>query len=443
MHQKLGYEKISKLLWQYSLPATIGTVVNALYNIVDRIYIGHDAGSYAIAGMAVTFPIMNLLAAFGMLVGQGAASQISLHLGRGDHNTANKILGNANMLAIAIFAFVSTFFYIFLDELLVAFGATENTMHYASEYMKIIVPFHVLTCLSFSGNNMMRASGFPTKAMWLMILGAALNVILDPIFIFGFNLGIKGAAIASVISMSISSLWVIIHFSNKKNTIHYQKSSFIPNWKIIGNITAIGLSPFLLQIGTSMINMFMNYSLLKYGGDLAIGAFGIVTSIALLIVMAIVGICQGSQPILGYNYGMGQYNRVRTTLKYTICIATTLTTASWILCETIPGYIAMAFGCENELISVTKIGMRLYMCVFFLVGSHIVITNYFQSIGKASISILLSLSRQIIFTLPFIAILPQFFGLNGLWLAEPAANILAVTMAIYTITKHIQKTKAL
>lgn len=438
-HNSLGTEKITTLLWKYSLPATIGTLVNALYNIVDRIYIGQGAGAYAIAGLAITFPIMNILGAFGMLVGQGASTQISLHLGKDDNNTANKILCNAVILAFFLFAIISTVFYIFLDEILIAFGATNNTLPYATDYMQIILPFHILTALSFSGNNMMRASGFPTKAMWIMIFGAVLNVILDPIFIFTFNLGIQGAAIASVIAMAITSIWAAIHFAKQSRTIHFQRQHFRPEWKIIASITAIGLSPFLLQIGTSLINMFMNYSLLKYGGDMAIGAFGIITSVSLLIIMTIIGICQGSQPILGYNYGKKQYDRVRETLKLTLIIATSLTTISWIACELFPEYIARCFGSDPTLIDVTVYGMRLYMCVFFIVGSHIVISTYFQSIGRANISIFLSISRQILFILPFIVLFPMFGGLTGLWLAQPAANIIAVITALWCIKIHLNK----
>lgn len=438
-HKELGYEKISTLLWKYSLPATIGTLVNALYNIVDRIYLGHGAGVYAIAGMAITFPIMNILGAFGMLVGQGAAAQMSLHLGKDDKGGANRILGNAVIMAFMIFAVVSTSFFVFLDEILIGFGATENTLPYAMDYMRIILPFHVITSLSFSGNNMMRASGFPSKAMFIMVAGAVLNVILDPIFIFTLGLGIKGAAISSVISMTISSILVMIHFAKQNNTIHFERGYFKIDWKIIISITTIGLAPFLLQIGTSMINLFMNHSLLKYGGDMAVGAFGIITSVALLVIMTIVGICQGSQPILGYNYSKRQYERVREILKITIMIGTILTSVSWAIFELVPSYIARCFGDNMELIEVTKTGMRIYMSVFFLVGSQVVISNYFQSIGRVKVSIFLSVSRQIIFLLPCIAILPLFWGITGVWLAQVVANILAFGVAVYCLRKHLKK----
>ncbi len=441
-HEKLGYESIASLLWKYSLPATIGTLINALYNIVDRIYIGHGAGAYAIAGMAITFPIMNLLGACGMLIGQGSAAQISLFLGKGDKVSANKILGNAVMLALIIFSIVSSTFYVFLDEILIAFGATYNTIEYAKDYLVVILPFHVLTALSFSGNNVMRASGFPTKAMVIMVMGALLNVALDPLFIFTFDMGIQGAAIASVISMGICTIFIAVHFARQDRTIHFQRKAFKLEWRILAAIISIGLSPFLLQIGTSLINLFMNKSLLHYGGDLAVGAFGIITSVAMLVVMTIIGICQGAQPILGYNYGKKQYERVKLILKYTISIGTGLTTLCCITFECIPYTIAKAFGSDIELLKLTAHGMRLYMLTFFLVGSQIIISQYFQSIGRAKVSIFLSISRQILFLIPCIAILPIFWDLDGLWVAQSIANTLAFIVSILCLWTHIKKMNA-
>ena len=450
----LSKSSISKLLWYYSLPSLIGTLVNALYNIIDRIYIGQGVGALAISGLALTFPIMNLLGAFGMLVGHGAAARVSLLLGNGNKQEANAILPNTFFLSLFFYVIVSSLTFIFLEPILYAFGASEQTLPYASEYLRIIIPGHIFTSLSYAYTNIMRASGHPMIAMNTLIMGALLNVLLDPIFIFWFDLGIKGAAYATVISMIISCVWIMHYFFRKDNTLSFwstvnsQQTTDQPNnncercivnFALIKSILAIGLSSFLLHTATSLVNVLMNHTLQRYGGDLAIGAFGIMTSFTSLIVMAIVGMAQGMQPIVGYNYGAKLYDRVKTTLKYCISIATIITTLGCVVALIFPHYIARMFTVDTNLINITASGLSIYASTFFVVGFHIIVTNYFQSIGRAGVSIFLSLSRQILLLIPFILLFPPIWGLSGAWMAQPVSNIISAAIAIVILSLHLKK----
>ena len=440
---KLRESSITKLLWYYSLPSLVGTLAGALYNIIDRIYIGQGVGALAISGLALTFPIMNLLGAFGMLVGHGAAARVSLLLGNGNSREANAILPNTFALSLFFYLIVSSLCYIFLDPILYAFGGSELTIPYAREYMKIIIPGHIFTSLSYAYTNIMRASGHPMRAMNTLILGALLNVILDPIFIFAFDMGIRGAAYATVLSMFVSCTWIIHFFFRKDNTLSFRKPTSNNSQLSILNsqfsILSIGLSSFLLHTATSLVNVLMNHTLQNYGGDLAIGAFGIMTSFTSLIVMAIVGMAQGMQPIVGYNYGAMQFDRVRTTLKICAVTATVITTIGCICAVSFPNLIARCFTSDPELLRITTNGLRIYTSTFFVVGFHIIITNYFQSIGRAGVSIFLSLSRQILLLIPFILLFPPLWNLNGAWLAQPTSNIISAIVAIIILSIHLKK----
>jgi putative MATE family efflux protein len=425
----------------------IGTLVNALYNIIDRIYIGQGVGALAISGLALTFPIMNLLGAFGMLVGHGAAARVSLLLGNGKKEEANAILPNTFALSLFFYLIVSSLTFIFLEPILYAFGASEQTLPYASEYLKIIIPGHIFTSLSYAYTNIMRASGHPMIAMNTLIMGALLNVLLDPIFIFWFNLGIKGAAYATVLSMLISCLWIMHYFFRKDNTLSFRSTVknnnncalCIVNFALIKSILSIGLSSFLLHTATSLVNVLMNHTLQNHGGDLAIGAFGIITSFTSLIVMSIVGMAQGMQPIIGYNYGAGLYDRVKITLKYCVSIATTITSLGCIIALIFPHYIARMFTIDSNLINITASGLSIYASTFFVVGFHIIVTNYFQSIGRAGVSIFLSLSRQILLLIPFILLFPPIWGLTGAWMAQPVSNTISAAIAIVILSLHLKK----
>lgn len=434
----LETKKISKLVWDYSLPAIVGTMVNALYNIVDRIYIGQGVGALAISGLAITFPVMNLTGALGMLVGAGAASRISISLGQKNKLNAEQILGTSFVLTILLNAVFMTLFYIFLKPILMAFGATEATFPYAYDYLRIVLVGNVFISLCYSFNNMMRASGYPKKAMYTMLIGAVLNVILDPIFLFVFDMGIRGVAIATVISMFIGMLFVMHHFTLKSSVIRLRMSNIRLNWKIVLAIVSIGVSPFSMQVAASGVAVLMNTSLIKYGGDLAVGAFGIWNSFAMIIILLIVGLNQGAQPIIGYNYGAKNYNRVKETLFYSIKVGTVISVIGFIAGTFFPRQLSSIFTTDKELLDIAENGIKIAVIAFPVVGFQIVVSNFFQSIGYAMKAVIQSLSRQLLFLVPAIIILPRFWGLNGVWGANPIADTLAALLSVYLLVLQIR-----
>jgi putative MATE family efflux protein len=429
---KLSTDSIGKLIWEYSVPSIVGMVVMSVYNIVDRIFIGQGVGALAISGLALTFPFMIVLQAFGMLIGAGAASRISINLGAGNNQRAEKVLGNAMTLTVIMSGGVAILSYLFMDYFLLMFGGTEMTIGYARDYMKIIIPGSILSATLYGFNNIMRASGFPKKAMYTMIIGAGINILLDPLFIFVFKWGIQGAAIATVISYLIGSWWVLMHFSLPTSHIKFRKENFKLQKDIVVSILNIGLSPFSMQIATSIVVILINSTLLRYGGDLAIGAFGIINSLITLMIMVVLGLNQGTQPIVGYNYGAGLYDRLFRTVKIAMIIGTVLTTSGFLLGIFLSNLSVSLFTTDAELIAISANALRISIMMFPLVGFQIVISNFFQSIGKARLSILLSLTRQFIFLIPAILFLPPFFGLNGAWAALPVSDGLASFTAILT-----------
>lgn len=434
----LERKKISSLVWEYSLPAIVGTLVNTLYNIVDRIFIGQGVGAMAISGLAITFPVTILASSLGLLVGVGAASRISLSLGEKRKDTAEQILGNSLLLTIVFNIIIMSLFYIFLDEILIAFGATENTLPYAREYLQIVLLGNVFVSLCYSFNNMMRASGYPKKAMVTMLIGAVLNIILDPIFIFVFKMGISGVAWATVISMFIGMLFVMHHFVQEDSIIKLKMKYVRFNKHIILAIVSIGMSPFLMQIAASGVAVLMNTSLIKHGGDLAVGAFGILNSMTLVIVMLIVGLNQGTQPILGYNYGAKKFGRVQDTFIYTLKIATIMSTTGFLIGIFFPRTFASAFTRDTSLLDIAEAGIRIGLLAFPVVGFQIVAGSFFQSIGQAKKAIIQSLSRQILFLVPALLILPELFGLTGVWIAMPIADFLSSMLSLYLLIGQIK-----
>lgn len=434
----LETKKISSLVWEYSVPAIIGTMVNSLYNIVDRIFIGHGVGAFAISGLAITFPVTILASSLGMLVGAGAASRISLSLGEKKKHTAEQILGNSLLLIILFNAVVMTLFYLFLDDILIAFGATENTLPYAREYLQIVLVGNVFISLCYSFNNMMRASGYPQKAMVTMLIGAVLNIILDPIFIFGFRFGISGVAWATVISMFVGMLFVMRHFVQDNSVIRLRKRNIRLNKSIVRAIVSIGLSPFFMQVAASGVAVLLNTSLLRHGGDLAVGAYGILNSMTLLIVMVVVGLNQGTQPIIGYNYGARLFTRVKDTFFYAIKMATLITSIGFMIGMFFPRLFAGAFTSDRQLLDIAENGIRISLLSFPLVGFQIVAGNFFQSIGQAKKAIIQSLSRQLIFLVPGLLILPRFMGLNGVWAAMPISDFLAAALSLFLLIGQIK-----
>ena len=434
----LETKKISVLVWEYSIPAIIGTLVNSLYNIVDRIFIGQGVGAYAISGLAITFPVTILASSLGMLVGVGAASRISISLGERKKHTAEQILGNSLILILLFNAVIMTLFYVYLDPILLAFGATANTLPYAREYLQIVLIGNVFISLCYSFNNMMRASGYPKKAMITMLIGALLNIILDPVFIFVFDLGIAGVAWATVISMFVGMLFVMHHFIQDSSLIRLRKENIRLNKNIVLAIVSIGLSPFFMQVAASGVAVLLNTSLLKHGGDLAVGAYGILNSMLLIIIMTVVGLNQGTQPIIGYNYGAGNFLRVKDTFFYTVKVATIITSAGFIIGMFFPRQFASAFTGDQELLEIAENGIRLSLIAFPLVGFQVVAGNFFQSNGQAKKAIIQSLSRQIIFLVPGLLIFPALLGLNGVWIAMPVSDFLASLLSLYLLVGQIR-----
>ena len=440
---QLETKKINKLVWDYAVPAIVGTMVNATYNIVDRIFIGQGVGALAISGLAVTFPVMNLTAALGMLVGAGAASRISINLGKKDPEKAEKILGNSFLLTIVLNLVFMTLLMIFLEPILMNFGASEETYPYARDYLQVILPGNIFMTMTFSFNNMMRASGYPKKAMFTMLIGAGLNIILDPIFIFVFGMGISGVAWATVISMFIGMIFVMHHFTRKSTSLRLRRKNIRFEKSILIAIVSIGLSPFLMQVTASAVAVLMNTSLKSYGGDLAIGAFGILNSLFMLIVMFVIGLNQGLQPIIGYNFGAEIYERVKAAFYYGIKIATVVTTMGFFFGMFFPRLFAQAFTSDVALLDLAENALRISIVAFPLVGLQIVISGYFQSIGQAKKSIAMSLSRQVFFLIPSIIFLPRFFGLDGAWASIAVSDALASILAIVFFYRQRKELKRL
>lgn len=436
--RELAEMSIGRLLWKYSLPSVIGMMVMQLYNVIDRIVIGQVVGPKAIAGLAITFPVMNIATALGVLIGAGATARVSLCLGAGDLNGARRILGNSLVLTLVIGFIYIGLFAIFMSPILQLFGADEETLPYARDFMMYILPGLLMTNLTFSFNNIMRATGYPTRAMTTMFIGFGINIILAPTFVYLLDLGIKGAAIATDISMTISMIFVMRHFCQKKNgPIIFTPGTYRISWRLVGAIIGIGAAPSIINVASCLINIFINNSLKHYGGYEAIAASGIFVTFTSMLCSIVIGISQGFQPIAGYNYGHGNYSRVIRVVWLTIVAATVITTIGWILGLTIPHFIARAFVKEQSLIDFTAHALSTAMLCFWVVGFQIIATTYFQSIGKVSTSIFLSLIRQVIFLLPLLMIMPHFFELNGIWLTFPVSDTLATIVSAILILKSL------
>lgn len=441
--QELGTAPVGKLLLKYSLPAVVGTVISAVYNIIDSIVIGHAIDDpNVVSGIAVTFPVMNVVTALGMLIGAGAATRVSIVMGQKDLRVAQIILGNCVQLTLIIGLLYAATFAIFMDPILRIFGASDNSLPYAREFMLWVLPGCVLMNLTFSYNNVMRASGYPAKAMYTNMIGALINVILAPLFLFGFKWGIRGAAIATDISMLITATWVMSHFFNKNNTLHFVKGTFKFNWPVIRSVLYIGMAPFLINITGSAINAIANNTLLKYGGDNAIAAVVVFNRFVTIFVFIVIGICQGMQPIIGYNYGSGRYNRLIKTFSLAAACGLITTTIGSILGATMPRTIASMFMQDSEQIQCAVNCLKITTLTFWMVGFQIVTTNLFQALGMAGKSIFLSLTRQMIFMVPLLFTLPHIWGLNGVWAAYPISDFLSVLVAIVMLvmlTKQIRR----
>jgi len=437
---ELEYQSIPSLLWKYFVPAFTGVIINSLYNIVDRIYIGQGVGAYALSGLSAVFPIMLIMMAFGMLIGMGAGVRISINLGKKDFKRAELVLGNAVVLIIVTAILVTALGFIIKAPMLRLFGAGQDTVQYANDYLNIILIGTLFNMLGFSLNNLIRSEGNAKIAMFSMIISAGANIILDPIFIFVFDMGVAGAAWATIISQFILCIWVLAHFRSNRSVIKLHKANLTIVPEIFIYIITIGFAPFAMQIAASMVQGTMNTQLVKYGGDLAVGAMGIINSMAMFMVMAIIAINMAAQPIIGFNYGAKNYRRVRETLKTGILAATMISIVGWVLVELFPGAIIRIFNHDNaELMNLGRPGIRILLAALPIVGFQIITGNYFQSIGKAKIAALLSLLRQVILLIPALLILPGYLGLTGVWLSNPVSDTLSAFIVSFFLFRELKR----
>jgi putative MATE family efflux protein len=438
--KELATKKISKLLLEFSIPAIVGMLVNSMYIVIDRMFIGRVVGAMAISGVSLTFPIAILIMAFGMLVGIGAAARISIKLGENKKDEAENILGNAVVLLIIVSLIVTIFGLKFVDPMLIAFGSSSNTIEYARQFITILIAGSIFQIMGFGLNNIIRSEGDPKKAMATMLIGAICNIILDFLFIYIFHFGIRGAAIATVISQCINMIWVLYYFIKGRSILRIRKSNLRLKKTIVMSIFAIGMAPFAMQLAASLVNVILNKSLSVYGGDLAIGAMGIINGISTIVLMPIFGINQGAQPIIGFNYGAKHYDRVKKALKLAAIAGTIISTTGALLTHIFPATLVGLFNRSDPTLAAISInGIKIYMIMFPIVGFQVVSSNFFQAIGKAKISMFLALSRQVIVLIPMLLILPRIFGLNGVWTASPVSDavssILTATFLILEVKK--------
>jgi len=438
----LETKKIPSLLLIYALPAVISQIISSVYNIADRIFIGHGVGALAIAGLAITMPVMNVIHAFGSLVGVGSASRMSIVLGRKDTEWAEKILGNSMILTFMLGFLFMVLGYTCMDRILTLFGASSETIAYAREYMYIVLPGMFMTTVTFNLTGLIRASGYPTKSMLILVSGAILNIILDPLFIFVFKWGIAGAAWATTVSMTIAGVISIIHFVKPGSFIRFQKHAWTPKLYIFRNIMLIGLSPFLMNIAASAVVALLNSQLIRYGGDLAVGAYGIVNTFGSLLVMFVIGICQGMQPIAGYNYGSGHSDRLKEVLLLAMKLNVAVGIIGALLACLFPSAMMRIFTTDADLIRIGSHAIIYLMIMWPFISFTITNSNFFQSIDKPWIAIVTSLSRQVMFLIPAIYVVPVIFehfgnnGLTGLWFSCTLSDVMgALLSAILLLTQ--------
>lgn len=429
----LATRPVGRLLWEYSLPAVVGMLVMALYNIVDRIFIGQVVGPEAIAGMALTFPLMNITTAIGVLVGVGSSTRISILMGRRDTPRAEMMLGNATTLTFVNAAVYIACFIIWIDPILKLFGAGDVTLPYARTYMLWGLPGLLLTNIAFGLNNVLRATGYPTRAMMTMIIGAVTNVVLDTVFVLWLDMGMMGAAIATDIAMAVSAWFVVSHFFRRGVNLGFRRGTFGLRWGIVADIVSIGAAPCIVNVASCMINALINRSLVAHGGDMAIGAAGIFVTVTSLLVTIVLGICMGLQPIIGYNYGAGLLTRLKRAYWLAVAVSTVICALGSGFGLAFPSLVARAFTSDGFLVEQTVVCLRHALWAFSVVGFQVVSTSFFQSIGSPARAMFLSLTRQVIFLIPLLLWFPDMLGLEGVWLSFPVSDILATIVTVIMI----------
>ncbi len=437
----LGTQPVGKLLLQYAMPAIIAMVASSLYNIIDRAFIGQVVGPLAISGLAITFPFMNLSGAFGAAVGVGASTAISVKLGQKDYRTAEELLGNTVTLNLIIGFCFSVICLVFLDPILYFFGASKETIPYARSFMQVILCGNMVSHMYFGMNAVLRAASKPRQAMNATIFTVVMNVLLDVVFILIMKWGIRGAAFATVISQTLALAYQMRLFCNKNELLHLKRGIYGLKARLVKNIIAIGISPFLMNLCACLIIIFINNQLVRYGGDLMVGAYGIASAISTVFIMIIIGVNQGMQPIAGYNYGAQNIDRLMKVLKLATIAATIIMSTGWLIAMTMPHLLARIFTSDPVLIKMAMGAIRINMLVFFIVGFQMVVTNFFQCIGKVKISIFLSLSRQLLFLLPLLYVFPLLFGVDGVWYALPTSDFIASVVAAVIMVLYMRKFK--
>ncbi|BAG83775.1 MATE family efflux transporter [Candidatus Azobacteroides pseudotrichonymphae] len=434
----LGTEKISKLLMQYATPAIVAMVATSLDNIIDGIFIGQGVGALALSGLAITFPLLNLGAAFSTLVGVGASTLLSIKIGKKDYKTANNILGNVVVLNLITGITVTLVALPFLNTILCFFGASREILPYAYNFIVIVLSGNVISHLYSGLNALLRSMGHPKKAMLAIIFSILINLVLNPLFIFGFGWGVRGSALADIISQTLVLCWQLYLFSNENFFIRWQKGIYQLKKKIVIDSLLIGLAPFIVHAGSCLIVVLINKQLVRYGSDLAAGAYGIINRVAFLFIMIIMGLNQGMQPIVGYNYGAGQYDRVIAVLKQAVFYATFVMIVGFTVVELFPNMIVSMFTKEKQLKDIAVVGLRWIFVVYPLLGFQMVSSSFFLSIGDSWKSIILSLTRQIIFLIPILFILPCYLGMLGVWVSMCIADFLSVLLAGVLLRKELQ-----
>lgn len=436
---ELGTKPVGSLLVQYAIPAIIAMTASSLYNMVDSIFIGQGVGAMAISGLAITFPFMNLSAAFGAAIGVGSSTLISVRLGQKDYKTAQEAFGNNITLNIIIGIIFAAVCLTFLDPILTFFGASEQTMPYAREYMVVILLGNAITHLYFGTNAVLRAASKPKQAMYATMFTVIVNTLLDPLFIYTFDMGIRGAAVATILSQAMALCWQMSLFSNKKELLRLRRGIYHLQRQLVKDIIGIGISPFAMNACACLVVIFINTALVKYGGDLAVGAYGIGNRIVFIFIMVTMGINQGMQPIAGYNYGAKKFDRMMKVVNLAIIGATCVTTVGWLIAELAPRTCVQLFTHDAELIEVAVRGLRINAAILPIIGFQMVVTNFFQSIGKAKISIFLSLSRQLLFLIPAIVVFSRLFGVDGVWLSLPFSDLMASFIALWFMVVYMKR----
>ncbi len=435
----LGEQKISTLLWSYSVPAIIGMIVNALYNVVDSIFVGQGVGEIGLVAVTLAFPLMMILMGVGMFVGLGAGALISLRLGQKDKAGAELILGNALSLVIVLVLLTTAVSLWFLDPLLLFLGATPEVMPYARDFSSIILAGSIFMHVSFGLNNLIRAQGDPHTALKTMLIAALLNSALNPLFIFGFQMGIKGSAWATVTAQAVATVWVLAYFIKGVGTMQLKTANLRIHLDIVSDIARIGMAPFLMQIGAGLVMVVLNFNLLNYGGGLAVAAFGIVNRVLMLAMMPVMGISQGAQPIIGYNFGAGNYRRVIEVVKLASVAATGFCLLGFAFVQIFDEHIVRLFNGNLELVRLGSTGLKLYLAMLPIIGFQLIGANYFQAVGKAGYAIVFNLLRQIILLIPMVYLLPRFWGLNGIWLAGPVSDLGAALVTACFLVREMKK----